>query len=239
MEDKTLTNTDNPCIALQPLVMPPTPQLYCGDCRELAEDKIAPESVDLIFTDPPYPKKFLPLYEWLAKEAARALKPNGFIIAYCGPYWKDKVMEYLNAELQYFWDFALIHNNDTSMMWQRKVISGYKSLLCYHRKGEKPLPTTNVLGKWNGVGGDKRFHKWGQEENSARYYIECFSKENDLVVDYFLGAGTFGVVSKKLNRQFIGFELNPGTYETVSQRIEDESILIKNEQLSLIDDLAV
>lgn len=35
----------------------------------------------------------------------------------------------------------------------------------------KALPVTNVLGKYDGTGGDKRFHRWGQEANTARYYI--------------------------------------------------------------------
>lgn len=208
--------------------------LYQGDCQILAEKYIQPESVDLIFTDPPYPKKYLPLYEWLAREAARVLKPSGFLIAYCGPYWKNEVMKYFNKELQYFWDFVLSHKGNTTIIWPRKIISGYKSLLCYHKKENKPLPKTNVLGRWNGTGGDKRFHKWGQEEHTARYYIDCFTKEGDLIVDYFLGAGTFGAVSKKLNRKFTGFELDGQIFDIAKQRIENENALIKNNQMSFL-----
>jgi site-specific DNA-methyltransferase (adenine-specific) len=197
-------------------------EIHHGDCQKLSSEIIEPESVDLIFTDPPYSKKYLPLYKWLAKEAARSLKPNGFLITYCGPYWKDRVMNYLNAELQYFYDFIYRHNGNTTILWNRKIISGYKSLLCFHRKNHKPMPKTNVLGLFNGIGGDKRFHKWGQEENTARYYIDCFSRENDLVIDYFLGAGTFGNVCKKLNRKFIGFEIDEETFQIADLRIKDE-----------------
>ena len=119
------------------------------------------------------------------------LKPDGFLIAYAGPYWKDVVMGYLNQHLQYFYDFILLHSGNTSILWQRKLISGYKSMLCYHKQGQRPLPNTNVLGLWKGTGSDKRFHKWGQDEITARYYIDCFSKEGDLVVDYFLGGGHY------------------------------------------------
>lgn len=42
------------------------------------------------------------------------------------------------------------------------------------------------------------------------------TQENDLVLDPFLGSGTTGVVSKKLNRSFIGFEIDEN-YLTISK----------------------
>jgi len=196
-------------------------QIIYADSIAVAEAKITPCSVDLIYTDPPYPQEYHYCYEWLAKEAMRVLKPNGFLIAYAGPYWKDVVMNYFNEYLQYFYDFILVHKGNTSILWPRKIISGYKSILCYHKKGEKPLPRTNVLGQWNGTGGDKRFHKWGQDVTTARYYIDCFSKEGDLVVDYFLGGGTTAEVCKRLNRQFIGFEKDLETYNIAKARTDN------------------
>lgn len=195
-------------------------ELVCGDAMELATDKVKDGSVDLIFTDPPYPQEFHPCYEWLAKEAARVLKPDGFLIAYAGAYWKHKVMMTLGEQLDYFYDFILIHKGNTTILWPRRIITGYKSLLCYTLKGRKPLPVTNVLGKYDGTGGDKRFHRWGQETNTARYYIDVFSREGDLVVDYFLGAGTFAEVCKSLNREFIGFEKDPETFEVARARVD-------------------
>lgn len=194
--------------------------LYNGDAIIESARHIKDGSVDLIYTDPPYPKEFHYCYEWLAKEANRVLKPNGFLIAYAGPYWKDVVMKYLDAELQYFYDFILVHKGNTSILWPRKIISGYKSILCYHLKGQSPLPITNVLGRWDGTGGDKRFHKWGQDETTARYYIDCFSKEGDLIVDYFLGGGTTAMVCKRLNRNFIGFELDKEAFTVAQSRVD-------------------
>lgn len=161
-------------------------KLYEGNALEMAPSIIPPHSVDLIFTDPPYAKEFHYCYEFLAKEAARALKPEGFLITYAGPYWKHKVMMTLGEYLDYFYDFILMHKGNTSILWPRRIITGYKSLLCYTQKGSKALPVTNVLGKYDGTGGDKRFHRWGQEANTARYYIDVFSREGDTVVDYFL-----------------------------------------------------
>lgn len=193
--------------------------LYKGDCRKLAEGLIKPMSVDLIFTDPPYPKEYLYCYRWLAKEAARVLKPSGFLIVYTGTYYKDKVMRYFEKQLQYFYDFVLIHG-DTSILWPRKIVSGYKSLLCYTLKGENPLPRCNVLGKFTSSKQDKRFHAWGQSEIEARYYIDCFTRDGDLIVDYFLGGGTTAEVCKRINRNFIGMEKDAETFKLARARLD-------------------
>ncbi len=208
-------------------------KLFCGDSMVLSEGEIGNESVDLIYTDPPYPKEFHYCYKWLATEAVRALRPDGFLIAYVGPYWKDIVMGYFNEHLQYFYDFILVHKGNTSILWPRRIISGYKSILCYHKKEQKPLPQTNVLGQWDGTGGDKRFHRWGQDETTARYYIDCFSKEGDLVVDYFLGGGTTAKVCKKLNRNFIGFENDADTFKIAQDRLNGVSPLEEVNQKSM------
>ncbi len=195
-------------------------KLIEGDAIALSENNINPGTVDLIFTDPPYPKKYHYCYEFLAKEAVRVLKPNGFLIAYAGPYWKHRTMMTLGKHLDYFYDFVLMHQGNTSMLWPRRIISGYKSLLCYTLKGSKALPVTNVLGKYHGSRSDKRFHQWGQEIHSAHYYIDVFSREGDLVVDYFLGGGTFAEVCKRLNRNFVGFEIDHEVYEGALSRLD-------------------
>ena len=43
--------------------------------------------------------------------------------------------------------------------------------------------------------------------------------ENGVVLDMFMGSGTTGVVCKKLNRNFIGIELNKDYYEIAKERI--------------------
>jgi site-specific DNA-methyltransferase (adenine-specific) len=193
--------------------------LHCGDCRELSKTIIEPESIDLIFTDPPYIKKYLYLYQWIVAESVRALKPEGFCLIYCGSYWKNEIFKYFDGEMEYFWDFVIMNRGYSSIQWQRKIISRYKSLLAFRKPGSKAKPRCNVLSLWKGGGEDKRFHTWGQDESSARYYIDSFSKEDDLVVDYFLGGGTTGEICKKLNRNFIGFENDEAAFEIANDRI--------------------
>jgi 16S rRNA G966 N2-methylase RsmD len=59
------------------------PDLYVGDFRKLAH-RIPDDSVQLIFTDPPYDADSVKLYRDAASVAARILKPGGSFIAYSG-----------------------------------------------------------------------------------------------------------------------------------------------------------
>lgn len=53
----------------------------------------------------------------------------------------------------------------------------------------------------------------------ARRCIVCSTKENDIVLDPFCGAGTVGVVCKQHRRHFIGIDLNPSYVEMAQRRI--------------------
>lgn len=54
--------------------------------------------------------------------------------------------------------------------------------------------------------------------------ILATTKENDVVLDCFMGSGTTGVACKRLNRNFIGIELDENYFKIAKQRIE--SILL-------------
>jgi len=206
--------------------------LKLGDARELI-DTVPDGSVDLIFTDPPYIKRYIHLYKWLGLEGPRVLKPDGFLMAYAGIYWKEIVMNYLGVRLEYFWDFVLENGGNSPIMWKRKIISRYKSILAYIKPNSKALPRTNVLSLWRGGGKDKRYHVWGQDESSARYFIDCFSREGDTILDPFTGGGTVPAICKKLKRKCIAFEKDEETYISARERIEQTQEFISHEQYEM------
>lgn len=194
-------------------------EILTGDCRELIKD-IPDKSIDLIFTDPPYIKKFMYLYDWLSDEAPRVLKDDGFLLTYVGTYWKDVVMSTMSRNFEYYFDFILLNGGNSPVMWQRKVISRHKSIIAYRKKGAGCHPFTNVLSFWNGGGEDKRFHTWGQDESSARYYVDCFSRPGDLILDPFCGGGTTPAVCNMLDRHWIAFEIDGNTADIARKRME-------------------
>jgi DNA modification methylase len=52
--------------------------------------------------------------------------------------------------------------------------------------------------------------------------IKAGCPKDGIVLDPFMGAGTTAVVSRKLNRNYIGFELNPEYIKIAEQRIKNE-----------------
>jgi len=51
------------------------------------------------------------------------------------------------------------------------------------------------------------------------YLIKTYSDEGDLVLDNCMGSGTTAVACKRLNRHFIGFEINKKYYDISLQRL--------------------
>jgi site-specific DNA-methyltransferase (adenine-specific) len=60
--------------------------------------------------------------------------------------------------------------------------------------------------------------------------IKAGCPENGIVMDIFMGSGTTGLVSRRLNRNYIGIELNPEYIEIAEKRIKDD---IMNEKVEL------
>ena len=52
-------------------------------------------------------------------------------------------------------------------------------------------------------------------------FIKNSSHKGDIVLDCFMGSGTTGVACKKLERDFIGIEINKDYYEIAKNRIEN------------------
>jgi len=192
-------------------------EIITGDAR-LLSSSIPDNSIDLIFTDPPYLREYIPLYGWLAQEAQRALKPGGFCLAYAGVYWKAQVLADMSKHLDYFWDFVSTNLGHAPIMWQRKIISRHKSILAFS-KG-RGLPRCNVMSLWSTGVQDKRFHVWGQDESTARYYIDCFSSSGDTIWEPFTGGGTTLVACKVLDRNFIAYEIDPDAAAIARARLQ-------------------
>ena len=195
-------------------------QIVTGDCRELAK-RIPDESADLIFTDLPYKKEYLHLYDWLGEVSSRVLKPDGFLLVYIGVYWKNDIMQRLSKSMDYYFDFVLENTGRSPIMWHRKIISRYKSIMAWTKQGVIAKPDTNVLSLWRGGGEDKRYHTWGQDESSARYYIDCFSRPEEIVADFAVGGGTTPAICQMLNRNYIAFEIDPATAELARKRVRE------------------
>lgn len=60
------------------------------------------------------------------------------------------------------------------------------------------------------------------------FFLLWLTDENDVVLDPFMGSGTVAQVSKKLNRNYIGFELNDTYKDIIELKVSNDEIVKLN-----------
>lgn len=194
-------------------------RVVVGSAEELAE-RVPDESIDLIYTDPPYPKEFLECFRHLGLYGGRVLKPSKSLITLCGQWEVPYVIDYLrDGGLTYHWTGWLI-NDQKPTLFGFRVVNGGKPLLWF-AKGQPKID----YGFWWDTkhfrgARDKQFHKWGQPIEYAMQDILLLTKPGDVVLEPFIGGGTTAAACKILNRNYVGFELDPKAARIAQERID-------------------
>ena len=205
-------------------------QIVNAEFYKWCNDNLDDNSVDLILTDPPYPKEYLHVWGQLGEVASRVLKPGGYLATYSGQLYLNYVMKSLGEHLSYVWTIALQHNSLTQLVNPRNLICRWKPILLY-RKHVIGKTKENDAGKINSASGsalndfigddyrEKGFHEWGQGETAVGYLMKTLSYPNDLVLDPFVGGGTTLVVAKDLKRRCIGIEIDKQYIDKIKTNI--------------------
>tara|TARA_R110002012_G_scaffold254750_1_gene433846 strand:+ start:307 stop:1080 length:774 start_codon:yes stop_codon:yes gene_type:complete len=66
----------------------------------------------------------------------------------------------------------------------------------------------------------KRHHQTEKPQDILEFFLKYWTDENDTVLDPTMGSGSTGVACKKLNRKFIGFELDEKIFKVAKNRCE-------------------
>lgn len=199
-------------------LLPSNCKLVHGDFKEKCTE-LADRSVDLIFTDPPYAKEFLPLFDELANVAARVLKDGSSIVTYCGQDLKLQVIEFMHSRgLTYWWEIAVIHNGPFSSFFPKNILVKWKPLLWFV-KGGTPNQNGKIFDLIDSTKPEKILHDHQQSSDDARYIIEQLTKPGGIVCDPFMGSGTTGIAALKFNRQFIGIEIDKDIFDIANVNI--------------------
>ena len=187
-----------------------------GDFREVAKT-IAPASVDLIFTDPPYDRKTLPLYGDLARIAADKLVDGGSLICYLGQYQIGEVINLITPHLRLWWTLAVIHTGRSARMNEYGVVVKWKPLLWFVKgtRGDKLTFVDDLVVSRE----EKDSHEWQQSLEEASYYIERLAPAGSMVFDPFCGGGTTAVAAKQLGRRFLTCDLDGDSLALAKARI--------------------
>lgn len=180
---------------------------------------IEDNSLDLILTDPPYPKEDLPLWKELGKFASQKLKPSKFLVAYTGSLYLPQVMDMLGEYLDYYWIFAMLFT-ESPIVSKVNVIQRWKPVLIFQKPPFKRIDNT-LSDLLRGGEREKSLHEWQQGIWQSEYLLEKFSQKGDVVCDPMMGAGTFPYIAHKLGRKPIGIEINEDTFNIAKTRFKE------------------
>lgn len=74
-------------------------------------------------------------------------------------------------------------------------------------------------------------HSAAFPEALPEWFIKLFTKQEDIVLDPFMGSGTTNFVAKRMNRNSIGIEILPEYYNSVKEQLEPiKLVLLEPEQ---------
>jgi len=199
--------------------LPQDTPLIQGDFVEKSRIFILDNSIDLIFTDPPYGREWLPLYKDLAKVASRVLKSGASLVTNVGHCIIPDVIEHMESTgLMYWWPIAVKLMGPFNRSFDKGVSIKWKPLLWFV-KGEKRIAVDFISDYIESRTPEKVLHEWEQGTEEAEHVISRLTVENEIVCDPLLGSGTTGVAALNLGRKFIGFEKDKEKFEIAKGRI--------------------
>ena len=228
---------------------PPPPVIasdtvYLSDCIT-GMRRMTDESVDLIVSDPPYLINYATghrqdkahdfctpiqndsnpeLIQKYVEECYRILKPNCAFYMFCSA----KTQDFFKAAAQnahFTVKNAIVWVKSEWTMGDLKAQFGqqYEVLLLLN-KGRAPFNGKRLGDVWEfpGIRGRKQLHQNQKPVELIQRCIEKHSKEGDVVFDGFMGSGTTAVAAVRMNRHFIGFEIEPRYFWIIHNRLCEE-----------------
>lgn len=231
-------------------------KLLHGDCLEIMKN-IPDESIDMILTDPPYlvtsrgntGNSGGMLRKDIYRKGNVFTHNNIDCLAYAPEFYrilKDSSHCYIMTN-----HVNLIHMLNTftksgfhfikSLIWDKgnKIMGLYYmsqfEYILFFRKGKGKkinyCGTPDIFSIPNKKSKDengKNYHDTEKPVALMEILVKNSSMENNVILDPFLGIGATAIASAKLNRNFIGIELDENYFQIAKDRIEKERNVIQN-----------
>jgi len=206
----------------------PLNKIILGDALKVLK-KIPDKSIDLILTDPPYGLNKvgikndcdLGLFYSALNDSYRVLKDNSFYITFFSTKFFPKL--FVNNPFEYFWNFVLYCPN--GRVGSPIGYSKYMSCIVF-KKGEPKMNRRNkdifVDTPGRMIEPDEGFidHPTPKPKTFIAEILKMFSRENDIVLDPFIGSGSTAMACKLTNRKYIGIEIDEKYYQLASKRLK-------------------
>lgn len=227
MEYKNNNNANRNCVSSAKQAFFVNRVLH-GDCIAVMR-QLPVACIDLIVTDPPYLVNYCDRTGrsiqndrnagWLRpafREACRVLKPNAFRVSFYGWNKVDRFMDaWRNAGF-----YAVGH-----LVFRKSYASSARFVRYEHEqayllaKGKPALPEHPIADVIDMPYSGNRLHPTEKPVKALLPLIEAFSKEGGLVLDPFCGSGSTLVAARKVNRRYLGIELDSAYCATAARRL--------------------
>jgi site-specific DNA-methyltransferase (adenine-specific) len=165
----------------------------------------------------------------LMEELYRVSKDNTPQFFFCSHHY----IEYFIIEIKKYFNFKNIlvwEKNNTSMGDLNGNFASKTEFILFSTKGKILLngKRDHNIVKFNRT--QNKFHPTQKPVDLLEYLINKTTKENQTILDPFMGSGSTGVACVNTNREFIGIELDEKYYQIAKSRI-DKSIKDKSSKL--------
>ena len=199
-------------------------------------------SVSLVLTDLPYGQEYLHLWDSLGKLAHRSLKDGGILAAYSGCIHLPEILEILNRHLSYCWTAAILNKSFADTIFHpMRVKSLWKPIVLFSKGQHKPSANENPSTRYlrDVIEGDglenlnKQEHPWQQGLEESSYLIDVLSLPGDVVMDPCCGSGTVAIACKRLNRRFVGSDIDKFAVKTTIARLNSEPFELHENRLEV------
>jgi DNA modification methylase len=223
-------------------------KIFNEDAYEFIK-KLPDKSIDLIIIDPPY---LLDIESGggifhktkVKKQLVNDNLHNGFdfkifddiiriskklnLYVFCSQYQIPDLLNYFVKERKYYFTIFTWHKLDPIPTFKNKFLPDTEYIFYFREKGVRLYNNyessfTFYISYRLQIEKLKYKHPTIKPEKLIAKFIKNSSKENDIILDLFCGSGTTCAVAKKLNRRYIGVEINKEYYEISKSRIEDIS----------------
>ena len=216
-------------------------KLYQGDCLEVM-GSIKDKSVDLIVTDPPYlmnyqsnrRKKedrfdkikndkgnYMLIQDYL-EECHRIMKDNTAIYCFCSwhniDFFKNEFEKHFKLKNILVWNKNNHGTGDLKGSYAPKhefILFGHKGRTLLR---EKRIADVIDCPK---ISSNKLTHPTEKPQDLLEIFIKQSSDVGSIIFDGFMGTGSCGIAAKKLNRNFIGIELDEKYFNIAKNRLEN------------------
>ena len=187
-------------------------KLILGDCLEVMRS-MPDKSVDAVITDPPY---------------GLGIAGNPVRQKFERQDWDNKT-----PDDKYFDELFRVSKNQVIWGGNYFNLPPHKNYLVWDKYQPENFSLAMCEIAWTSYDSPAKIFRYSVQREGAnvhptqkpvvlmKWILEKYTRENDTILDPFMGSGTTGVACVKTGRNFIGCEIDEGYFKIAEKRIHD------------------